>query len=94
MRDERAEKICKKLSVVGIVPIRKTSARHEFDPIIDITQNIYLQVGEDYVFIVMNDSTGTPHFFESDMTISKILSCLKDAHKLFNMTEDIWKHKK
>lgn len=94
MKDNRAASICKKLSSIGIKPIRRTLSYDIFDPTIDITDKLYVQVGDDYVVIVMQDPAGMVHFFEASEKVSDILNSLNEALKLLKITEEVWNLKR
>lgn len=94
MRNKRADAICKKLSSVGIKPIRRTLAVDILDPTIDITQNIYLQVGDNYVVAIAQDNSGITHFIHSGTSTQKLINSLREAHNLLLVTEEVWNLKK
>lgn len=94
MTSDRVTSIYKDLCSVGINPVRITIPHDMFDPTIDITDRLYIQVGEDYVVIVMQDAANMLHFFEATEKVSDILNSLKEALKLLNITEELWNLKK
>lgn len=94
MRDRRAVSIAKRLALVGVEPVSRVNSNGIFDPTIYVTEQIYVQVGDDYVVVVLHDCANMVHFFEASEKISDIIKSIKEALKLLKITEEVWNLKK
>lgn len=72
------QSIVRKLLVRGVKPVRLDSGTELIDPVIWITESIYIQVGEDYV-VVFRSRLNELATYNCSMHIEDIMNKLRQA---------------
>ena len=76
--EERVRSLASKLLSRGVTPLKIDEGSELIDPVIWITESIYLQVGSDYVVVFRSRSAGLA-MYSSSMLINDVMAKLRQA---------------